>query len=128
MRHLDTSIIVAYLRGERALSDRIKDHLPEISVSTIVLAELEFGARASKRPAENLAKLAEFMAITAVLSFDTTCASHYGEIRNRLKIAGRPIGETDTLIAAVALAHQATLVTRNKKHFENVDGLAIEEW
>lgn len=128
MRHLDTSIVVAYLRGERTLADRIKAHLPEMAVSTIILAELEFGARASKRPAENLAKLAEFAALTPALSFDAACASHYGEIRNRLKLAGRPIGETDTLIAAVALTHHATLVTRNKKHFENVDGLAIEVW
>lgn len=128
MRHLDTSIVVAYLRGERALADQIKAHLPDISLSAIALAELEFGARASKRPAENLAKLAEFVELMPVLNFDAVCASRYGEIRNRLKLAGRPIGETDTLIAAVALAHQATIVTRNKRHFEQIERLQIEEW
>ena len=128
MRHLDTSIVVGYLRGERALADRIKANLPDIAVSAIALAELEFGARASKQPAENLAKLAEFVEFSPVLSFDAMCASCYGEIRNRLKSSGRPIGETDMLIGAVALAHRATIVTRNKRHFMEIEGLQVEEW
>lgn len=128
MRHLDTTIVVAYLRGEKALADQIKAHLPDIAISAIALAELEFGARASKRPTENLAKLAEFVELAPVVSFDGACASRYGEIRNQLKLAGRPIGETDTLIAAIAVVHQATIVTRNRRHFEQIEGLQVEEW
>ena len=37
-------------------------------------------------------------------------------------------GEVDVLIAATAMAHKATLVTANKKHFENIEGLKIKVW
>jgi tRNA(fMet)-specific endonuclease VapC len=39
-----------------------------------------------------------------------------------------PTGEVDVLISATAMAHKATLVTANKKHFENIEGLKIEVW
>ena len=128
MRHLDTSIVVEYLRGDRSLADRLKASLPDAAISAIVLSELEFGAQASKRPKENLEKLTSFLELVPVVSFDASCARHYGEIRNRLKRSGRPIGDTDTFIAAAAQACDATLVTRNRKHFENIEGLRIEEW
>jgi tRNA(fMet)-specific endonuclease VapC len=41
---------------------------------------------------------------------------------------GKPTGEVDALIAATAMAHEATLVTSNKKHFENIEGLKVEVW
>jgi len=45
-----------------------------------------------------------------------------------LERAGTPIGVLDTLIAGTALRHGATLVTRNLKEFERIEGLAVEDW
>ena len=41
---------------------------------------------------------------------------------------GKPTGEMDALIAATAMAHKAVLITGNRKHFENIEGLKVEVW
>jgi tRNA(fMet)-specific endonuclease VapC len=41
---------------------------------------------------------------------------------------GKPTGEVDALIGATAITHSAILVTNNLKHFENIEGLEIENW
>ena len=42
--------------------------------------------------------------------------------------AGTPVGDVDTLIGSHALALDLTLVTHNRKHFERIAGLRIEDW
>jgi tRNA(fMet)-specific endonuclease VapC len=63
-----------------------------------------------------------------VLPFDAECAAHAARIRVTLEAAGTPIGPHDTLIAASALRHQATLVTRNVREFSRVPGLQWISW
>jgi len=53
-----------------------------------------------------------------VLSFDESAALLYGEIMGRRKELGRPLGILDGQIAAIARAHQLTVVTRNTRDFE----------
>ncbi len=53
---------------------------------------------------------------------------HFGEQRQRLKIAGLPIGEIDLLIGAQALAADLVVVTNNTKEFERIEGLKLENW
>jgi len=50
------------------------------------------------------------------------------KIRLSLRQTGRPIGETDMLIASVAIADNAILVTDNTKQFENIENLMLENW
>ena len=45
-----------------------------------------------------------------------------------METAGTPLGAIDYQIAGIALAHRATLVTRNKKEFDRVPGLKVEDW
>ena len=52
----------------------------------------------------------------------------HARIRAELEAAGTPIGPHDTLIAATALRHQATLVTRNEREFSRVAGLLWVNW
>ena len=69
-----------------------------------------------------------FVAPFRVLDVDSTVAELYGRVRKDLQRAGTPIGSNDLLIAATALAHNATLVTRNVDAFMRVVGLNVEEW
>ena len=62
------------------------------------------------------------------LAFDDGCADTYGRIRFGLQRQGTPIGANDLLIAAIALAHGATLVTANTREFGRVVGLRLENW
>jgi tRNA(fMet)-specific endonuclease VapC len=62
------------------------------------------------------------------LPFDDLAAEAYGRIRARLEQAGQLIGPNDLLIAAIAVAHQVTLVTHNTREFQCVEGLQIDDW
>ncbi len=68
------------------------------------------------------------MKIVKVVDFDQASAEQYSHIRVFLRQKGRPTGEVDALIAAIALAHRATLVTGNTKHFQHIDGLELKNW
>ena len=52
----------------------------------------------------------------------------FGTIKSKLRKLGKPTGEMDALIAATAMAHKAVIVTGNRKHFENIEGLKVEIW
>lgn len=66
--------------------------------------------------------------ITKSGPFDDRCTEHCALIRTDLAAQGKPIGPNDLLIAAIARANDATLVTRNTKEFGRVSGLRMEDW
>ena len=78
--------------------------------------------------APRLAALAQLLQPMQLLPFDSACAQHAAHIRATLEAAGTPIGPHDTLIAATALRHQATLVARNESEFLHVTGLHWVNW
>lgn len=125
---LDTNIVVAYLNGHPGIARRIVDRLPEIAIPSLVAAELYYGARVSSRSEENLAKLDRFFQPVSIISFDLSAARQFGILKADLRKRGKPTGETDAWIAAIALAHAATLVTHNIRDFEHISGLRLEDW
>jgi len=125
---LDTNVVVAFLNGDKSVLKRIRVEIDKIALSTLVVAELDYGARVSRKSEENLEKLYRLVDIVQVVPFDIECARIFGTIKSRLRSLGKPTGEVDALIAATAMAHEAILVTTNKKHFENIEGLKVEIW
>ncbi len=63
----------------------------------------------------------------AVLLCDVETARYYGDIKNQLRLKGRPLPENDIWIAAVALQHNLTLVTRDA-HFQEIENLQVVGW
>jgi len=126
--HLDTNIVIAYLNGNQIIADKLKAHIPHIALSSLVLGELLYGARASQRKDDNLEKIYQLLRIVQIVDFDQASAEQYSHIRVNLRKKGRPTGEVDALIAAIALAHNAILVTDNTKHFEHIERLMLENW
>ena len=88
MLHLDTSTVVAYLRGDAAVSEKLAVHAEELAMSALVLAELLFGASISSRPAENMAHVKSFRSQMALVDFDELAAEKYGELRLSLRRRG----------------------------------------
>jgi tRNA(fMet)-specific endonuclease VapC len=125
---LDTNVVVAFLNGDKSVLKRIRVEIDKIALSTLVLAELDYGAKVSQKSEENLEKLYRLVEIVQVVPFDIECAKIFGTIKSRLRSLDKPTGEVDALIAATAMAHEAILVTTNKKHFENIEGLKVEIW
>ncbi len=127
---LDTNVCINFLNGTSpAVTQHFQDYSPsEIAVCSIVKAELLFGARNSLRVDANLQVLKMFFAPLQSLAFDDRCADEYGLIRSDLKIQGRLIGPNDMLIAAVARANDAVLVTHNTREFSRISGLRLDDW
>lgn len=127
---LDTSVCVELIRGRRArLLKRMAERpTSDFGISSITLAELQYGAERSGRPPHQRQTLEKFLIAIAVLDFDADAAAIYGRIRVQLETAGTPIGALDTLIAAHALSHNLTLLTHNLREFKRVPGLRAEDW
>ena len=91
------------------------------------MGELYYGAHKSRRKAENLAHIADFVAHNVVLSCDAETARNYGELKDSLRQQGRPIPENDLWIAALAIQHKLILVSRDA-HFADIARLDVESW
>jgi tRNA(fMet)-specific endonuclease VapC len=127
---LDTNTcIFAMNRTNKELNTRFVAEYPSgLSISTITEAELWYGVENSSKSEKNAETLRAFFATVEILAFDTLAAAEYGRVRVKLKCAGTPIGDRDTLIAAHAKSLGLTLVTNNTREFQCVDGLLIEDW
>ena len=127
---LDTSVCVFAIRQRsEALLRRLKQSEPgQVVLSVVTLAELEYGVSRSQAPDRAARALESFLCPFEVVSFSALAAVVYGRVRERLESSGLPIGPLDTLIAAHALARDATLVTNNVREFERVPGLVVEDW
>ena len=127
---LDTNI-VAFAKNNRPeiVLERMGQFEPEdLCVSSITLAELEYGVFNSSNPDRNQLALTLFLANTEVVPFGDDAAVEYGRIRADLRRKGTPIGANDLLIAAHAKALGMTLVTNNTREFSRVEGLMLEDW
>jgi len=125
---LDTNVVIAFFNGNNAVLKRIQAEIDRIALSTLVVADLDYGAKASQKAKENLEKLYRFLDIVRMVPFDLECSKIFGTIKSKLRKLGKPTGEMDALIAATAMAHKGILVTGNRKHFENIERLKVEIW
>jgi len=98
------------------------------TISSITLAELEFGVCNSGAYEKNRAKLLLFLPLVDVLPFDAAAAVEYGMIRADLQKKGMVIGSLDMLIAAHAKSQNLTIITGNTDEFNRVTGLDVENW
>jgi tRNA(fMet)-specific endonuclease VapC len=125
---LDTNICSALMKGNPKAVTRFNRIFPQCYTSTIVIAELYKGIYGSQRFESNLANLTELTEYLLVEPFDFAAAIEFGQIQSELKQIGKPTGEVDTFIAAVARSRQSILVTNNTRDFENISDLQLEDW
>jgi tRNA(fMet)-specific endonuclease VapC len=110
-------------------SHRFIQHAGRMFTSTINLAELRTWAYRSSDPQRMLARIEQdLLQDLQVLVFDEACADEFAKANTYLLNCGRPTSTADLLIAAVALAHDLTLVTHNVSDFRSIPGLRIEDW
>ena len=127
---LDSDTCIRYLsRRSLAIKTRLDaaDHRL-VKLCSVVKAELLWGAYKSQNRVDTTQRLADFFSEFESLAFDDSAAEAYGRIRGELEKRGTPIGANDLLIAAIAIANNATLVTNNTREFSRVPGLHWESW
>jgi Predicted nucleic acid-binding protein, contains PIN domain len=128
---LDSNTISYYFRGDTRVTGRLQAMRPvDLGVPAIVEYELRYGLLRlpPEAAAPRQAALTQLLRPMRMLPFDSDCAQHAASIRAALEAAGTPIGPHDILIAATALRHQATLVTRNEREFARVPELRWVNW
>lgn len=120
---LDTNIAIDLLNGKSTIIQQLQE-VEIIYLPMAVCGELLFGAKNSSRPEENKHLFRQFIGNCVLLNHNLLIAETYAEIRKKLKDKGRPIPENDIWIAAVCVAHDIPLATRDS-HFQEVDGLKL---
>jgi tRNA(fMet)-specific endonuclease VapC len=126
---LDTNIISDLIRNPKGMVAKHIARVGENNVCTsiVVAAELRYGCAksGSKRLLEAVESL---LGELEVLPLEGPADMEYKHIRAELERRGSPIGGNDLLIAAHALAIEATIVTANVDEFARVKGLKMQNW
>ena len=127
---LDTNICIYIIKKRpiHIIQTLQQYDIGDLCISSIVVAELEYGIAKSSKPQENRFSLMEFLAPFEIIDFDEKAAKAFGEIRANLEKQGKVIGPFDLQIAAHALSNDYVIVTNNVKEFERVDGLKVVNW
>src|SRR3989344_3541016 len=126
---LDSNIIIEILNGNQL----IKSHSIGISsfnlcTTPITLCELFRGAFLSNNPGKIIDLLNNFLKSLDMIDFDANSCELYGKQYSQLKKIGKLTQDFDLLIAAICISNNKILITKNKKHFESIKGLKVEEW
>lgn len=134
---LDTNVLSALMqrRPDTTVIDWLDKQPPEaIWISSITLFESRYGLNLLAEGDRRSALIARFDEIlqtdlaNRILVFDVRAATKAAELAAVRKRLGRPIDMRDTFIAGIAMAHGATLATRNTRHFEDLPSPVVNPW
>lgn len=124
---LDTDWIIDALHGRAPAIQTLESLAPSgLAISLITYAELYEGAYYARDSNRALAEIAAFLDAKDVIPVTQEIVERFAVVRGGLtRHLRNQIGDLDLIIAATALTHDLTLVTRNLRHFVHVPGLAI---
>jgi len=127
---LDTNICIYIIKKRPiAVFEKFKGlSIGSVGISSITLAELQYGIMESSDPRKNREALEKFLTPLEIIDFDYNATIEYGKIRADLEKRGIPIGPLDTLIASHARGLDLILVTNNEKEFNRIPELKTENW
>ena len=128
MKILDTDVCIEILRGNVEVIAKRQTVDDDVTTTWITAAELAYGGENSRNSERNVTLVTEFLATLPLVGLNLPAALEFGRRKTRLERAGRRVADADLLIAAIALAHGASVVTGNRKHYERFEGLRTEDW
>jgi tRNA(fMet)-specific endonuclease VapC len=128
MLDTNTCIYIIKQKPSKVLMQFRKYSVGDIGISSITLAELQYGVAKSLHAQKNQLALNEFVLPLEVAGFDEKAARTYGAVRSYLEKIGNPIGSLDILIGAHALNLGVTLVTNNTREFKRIKKLKVVNW
>ncbi|KAB2707397.1 tRNA(fMet)-specific endonuclease VapC [Ochrobactrum sp. RC6B] len=126
---LDTNICIFTIKNRpQQLREAFNRFHDKLCISSVSLMELIYGAEKSAHPEKNLAVVEGFAARLKVLPYDEPAANQTGQLRAELARSGTPIGPYDQLLAGHARSRGLIMVTNNRREFDRVPGLRVEDW
>ena len=133
---LDTDTLSLLFAGHPRVAERFRqatDDAATTIISRIEILEGRFASVMKAADGEQLLRAQQWLqqtegnlATVPLLLIDTAAAAEFDKLRANKKL--KKIGRADLLIASIALARRARLVTRNLGHFQQVPGLSVENW
>ena len=136
MALLDTNVLIDLSQGNTTdegrrantfLLQKLRDG-DSLHTSRLNEAEFGIGSHRARDPAAERIKIEDVLSTVVVVEFDAAAAHAFAAAKAKLLSLGRFPGDMDVLIAAVCLAHDQPLVTRNPRHFADVPGLTVESY
>lgn len=126
---LDTNICILTIKKRpQQVREAFNRFYDQLCLSSISLMELIYGVKKVRQSRKNLAVVEGFAARLEVLSYDELAANHTGQLSAELARNGAPFGPYDQLIASHARSRGLSMVTNNRREFDRVPGLRIEDW
>jgi tRNA(fMet)-specific endonuclease VapC len=127
---LDTNICIYIINKKPPhVLEKLKSVIADgVAISSITVAELEYGISKSRNVEKNTIALIEFLAPFEIVDFNSADSRIYGTLRARLESKGEPVGPYDMLIAAQAISRGYTLVTNNIAEFRRIEDLKFDNW
>ena len=126
----DTNIIVSILRGDKDLKlklEKLMETMEEIFITPITLCELYKGAYLHHNPTAKVNEVNNYITWFSLLDFNGESSKEFGKEYARLSRLGKLTSEFDLMIACISKVNGLILVTRDKKHFDNID-VKLEVW
>lgn len=133
MKLLDSSFLIDLLRDKDEAYKKLDDLKDEIALFTtsINIFEVTRGIYLMKN-ADKTKKLTELLKLFSsfeVLDLNIDSAIKAAEIDGTLRAQGKDINAADSLIIGIALTNKVdTIITKNRSHFERIDGLKVESY
>lgn len=127
---LDSDFLVAIDRKNQDALKRLrqmKEDGTPLTITPVTVTELLEGAYRTNSE-KKISETKELIEPLGLLEYDFYAADESGKLLNILRAAGEKIGDMDTIIAAIALRHGETILTRNAKHFAKIPDLKVEKW
>ncbi|MDO8740006.1 MAG: type II toxin-antitoxin system VapC family toxin [Candidatus Woesearchaeota archaeon] len=130
MAVLDTDFLVGILRKNKDAVKKFEEIGPDEPLRTTVfnIHELIEGVCRSSKPEQNMKQVDELIKDIEILSYLDHYPQTSGKISADLIETGKMIGIIDVFIATITLKNGEALITKNKEHFENIEGLKIILW
>jgi tRNA(fMet)-specific endonuclease VapC len=124
---VDTDWAVHWLHSNERIRQRMQELRGQgLALSAVSLAELWEGVHYSRDPLQSEHGLNDFLRRVSFVSIDEETCKLFGKERGRLRAAGKRVADFDLIIGVTARQHELTLLTNNRRHFENIEGLRIE--
>jgi len=126
---LDTDTIIDFFNNDNSIIKNIEKRksIP-MYISSLTLCELYRGAFLASNPEEEQKNIFRLLINTEFVSLDKKACKIFGKNNSHLSKIGKLTQEVDLMISSIAISKDLILVTRNKKHFENIPELKIEQW
>ena len=127
---LDTNVVshIMQVRDAQLLMRLIQLPVAQVVISSVTLAELEYGLHRKGQPVRLRNALTQVLSRMDVLSWDEKVATCYGEFCSTSEVQGINLSNFDMMIAAHAVVVDATLVSRDKAFGEAASRLKLEVW